>query len=130
MKRVIFTSISIALLFTACQKENKGEQALTVPEKTAPLTISEWKTVPTDSWQLTASANGKKTYSFSYANQQLTPKAIEEGAVLTYIQGYNFSDAAFNRPMPLPFSFFSANESSSSAYDWQVNSEAGMLSSS
>lgn len=123
MKRVIFTSLCFALFLTACQKEDLTSAATSeIAQKTS--IVSDWKTVPSDSWQLSASTSASRTYSFSYTASQ---PIVENDALVAYLKGYNFSDASMNRPMALPFEFFSASENSTSAYSWELAKEGSTI---
>lgn len=120
MKCASFTPFVFLLLFTACQKENLAPVAEEELQNTArsKVFLSEWSPAVTANWQSSVTGTGEINYRYNLVSPQLKNTIALGGTVLAFVKGYSFSDPAINKPMPLPFTFFSPTELSNASSHW------------
>ncbi|RYY40720.1 MAG: hypothetical protein EOO08_06210 [Chitinophagaceae bacterium] len=127
MKRGLLTTLSVALLFTACRKSEIQEPAATAtttdttsfpatpppahPDRgqfssisNSSMTVTDWE--PGTNWTRTNGDNGTLKYTLSRGFHQLTQSMIDNGAVLVFSKGYNFADNGNMPAMGMPFYFY------------------------
>jgi hypothetical protein len=116
MKRGIYTSVSALFLFTACRKEEMAV-SLTPPQSNQvfvsswePVVASKWKSIPSD---------GTATYAYTRETPQLTSGVMSDGLVAVYTKGYSAGDMSLNKPMSLPFLFYTS-EQQAVPYSWEI----------
>ncbi|MDB5253082.1 MAG: hypothetical protein JWP27_2251 [Flaviaesturariibacter sp.] len=131
MKRVIFTSACLALLFTACKKEDVGAtndtpSALVAASSTG-VYVSNWESVPHDSWQSSATTNGTMSMTFNRATPQVNENVRTNGKVLVFAKGYSFADTSINKPMSMPFDFYLPFERMAFPYTWLYDAGNGQI---
>ncbi|MDB5196546.1 MAG: hypothetical protein JWP88_917 [Flaviaesturariibacter sp.] len=131
MKRVIFTSLSLAMLFTACKKESISEEnsvpeAIQLPNTTSAAYVSDWEGVNSSAWTSTAT-NDELTYEFNKTISQVNTGVLRSGVVMAFAKGYNFADANMNKPMNLPFTFFLPYERMAFPYNWNYDKQEGSV---
>jgi hypothetical protein len=130
MKRVIFTSACLALLFTACKKEDVAptdDSAAIVAGSSAGVFVSEWEPVPQTSWQMSTITNGTMSSSYSRATPQVNDNVRTNGKVLVFAKGYSFADTAISKPMSMPFDFYLPFERMAFPYTWLYDAGNGQI---
>jgi hypothetical protein len=128
MKCAIFTSALFVLLATACQKQDS--ELLTKQEaqnNTAKASASGWQEIALGDWQRSTDANGNAAYSYQLSSPDLANAIAGGGTVLTFVKGYSFSEPSINKPMQMPFSFFSTNERIATPYNWTVDQKPDVV---
>jgi hypothetical protein len=130
MKRITFTPLfSLLILFTACSKSDfpapPVPDAVASVAQSAPQSqpiITGWETAST--WSRSEGANGTLTFSASRSFSEITPDLLESGAVLAFTTGYNLASRAPQKPLGLPFDFYTATERFDQPLHWQFESSA------
>jgi hypothetical protein len=84
---------------------------------------TSWETDIT--WNESATQNGK-----IYFNKRSLPEintgVLENGYVLAFIKGYNFSNMPLTeKPVALPFEFFQPDETKAQSISWKLEKNAG-----
>jgi hypothetical protein len=115
MKRGIFTSVSALVLFTACRKE---EMAVSLQPQTNQVYVSGWEPVAMNKWR-SIQSDGTATYAYTREMTQISGGVMSDGLVAVYTKGYGAGDVFINRPMSLPFLFYTT-EQQAVPYSWEV----------
>jgi hypothetical protein len=131
MKRITFTPLfSSLILFTACSKTDfpapppaDAVASLAQPAPRSGPVITSWEAAP--AWSRTEGANGTLTFSASRNFPEITPDLLENGAVLAFTTGYNLASRAPQKPLGLPFDFYTATERVDLPLHWQFRSGTG-----
>ncbi|RYZ00430.1 MAG: hypothetical protein EOO11_01530 [Chitinophagaceae bacterium] len=115
MKRAIFTSALMALLFSACSKKDVVADTAPLPQAQRPATgtleatqggawATGWENPVT--WSPASGNDNITIYTTPRNFKQLDGAMLNNGATLVYAKGYNFSDASMDKPMGVPFYFY------------------------
>jgi hypothetical protein len=84
--------------------------------------ISEWETG--NEWH----SSSDDLYYIKKSIPQLDQQSLTNGMVLTYIKGYNFSNLPMTeKPISLPFQYFSPDDSETKAVTWQMEKSKGEI---
>jgi hypothetical protein len=131
MKRITFTPLfSFLILFTACSKSDfpaaPAPEAVASFAQATPQTaavITGWETAR--AWSRSVDPNGTVTFSAARAISAITPELLEQGAVLVFTTGYNLASRAPQKPLGLPFDFYTATERFDQPLHWKFDSRPG-----
>lgn len=145
MKRGLFTTLSLLLLATACRKADMDQPAdaaivdstefPATPPPTHPerglvssinnnnVIVTDWE--PANGWTRTIGDNQTLKYATSRGFHAITQSLIDNGAVLVFSKGYNFSDTSAMRPMGMPFYFYLPIERMNFPVFWEYINKIG-----
>ncbi|TCZ73965.1 hypothetical protein [Flaviaesturariibacter aridisoli] len=145
MKRVLFTTLSLVLLASACRKADVAapNDAISIDTTQFPATpppahpergllnninssnviVTDWE--PANGWNRSAGDNSTVRYKTSRSFHAITQALMDNGAVLVFSKGYNFADTSAMRPMGMPFSFYLPIERMNFPVYWEYLKKIG-----
>lgn len=99
--------------------------ATTAAAKNSSLMATGWE--PVRSWHKTTNAD-KLTLIYERSLPEVSKEVVDQGAVLVFAKGYNFSAMKMKeKPMRLPFVYFSPVENEAGAYQWIPEAQTGKV---
>ncbi|WP_345255655.1 hypothetical protein [Flaviaesturariibacter amylovorans] len=118
MKRALFSSALVALLFSACSKSDAVAEMAPAPENaqnqqpagnTVETTqngswVTGWENPST--WSKTAGNDNVSIFNTPRNFKQLDQTMLNRGAIMVFARGYNFADVNMNTPLGVPFHFY------------------------
>ncbi|RYY88144.1 MAG: hypothetical protein EOO15_09835 [Chitinophagaceae bacterium] len=146
MKRVISTTLCLALLFSACRKSeiqepqasNTTTDTTAFPATPPPahpergllnsinnsnLIVTDWE--PGTEWTRARLDNNTLRYTMTRGFHELTQQMLDNGAVLVFSKGYNFVDPSGMPPMGMPFYFYLPIERMNFPVYWEYIKKIG-----
>ncbi|TCJ19150.1 hypothetical protein EPD60_01675 [Flaviaesturariibacter flavus] len=132
MKR-LYPGFALIVLFASCSKKeiaapqtSPAVAAISQIAATARPVVTTWER-PME-WSRTTAPDGSTRYSSERTVPALSPELAENGLVLTFVTGYNLETPALEKPMGLPFQFYSLSGRSDRPLLWEQGIRPGALS--
>jgi hypothetical protein len=131
MNQLLLSTFLITSLFGAAQTFDASVRTTsfintkTIDAEHQSVLSSDWESVP--AWKKMPDKAGKNSFFLHQRNlPQVDAALIDKGLVVVFAKGYSFT-AMPEKPMSLPFTYFSDDVSSTEGYSWQQNIKQGVV---
>jgi hypothetical protein len=123
--KIIFTSVTLVLLFSSCRKDDMAA-SLKDPTESNKVYVSNWEGAASTAWQSSHDSAGIATYSYQKPLPQVNNGVMSDGIVAVYTKGYSFNEFSVSRPMNLPFLFYT-NDQQTVPFAWEMEKRQGRV---